>query len=165
LAQTGESNGKRVDSKFEMTQDLPNDGAVGDSRDEPQQPLTAKWTRQDASWLVIRFDSGKAWIDVPETAVPVVRTTQAVATTSPAGLVAHVGPQRTTVTVAHGTVAVSELTYEQEISREEAIDASTDGALGKPSASTFGRALLGHRTAQNSPAGRRWRPVVPPGRS
>ena len=77
-----------------MTQDLPNDGAVGDSRDEPQQPLTAKWTRQDASWLVIRFDSGEAWIDVPETAVPVVRTPQAVATTSPAGLVAHVGPPK-----------------------------------------------------------------------
>jgi hypothetical protein len=82
--------------------------------------------------LEIRLDEGEAWIDLPERPAPLlVRTPHATVSASRAGLDVRCGPKGTTVTVAHGTVLVAGSPYRQEISREEAIDVTPEGGLGK----------------------------------
>jgi hypothetical protein len=86
-----------------------------------------------AGQLSIRLEAGEAWADFPERTVPlVVRTPHATVTSLRAGVNVRIGPTGTTVTVAHGTVTVAGSPFRQEISREETIDVSPDGALGKP---------------------------------
>ncbi len=88
---------------------------------------------ETAGQLTVRLEAGEAWVDFPERPLPLLlRTPHAAVASSRAGLNVRAGPSGTTVTVAHGTVTVAGSPFRQEISREEAIDVSESGALGKP---------------------------------
>ena len=82
--------------------------------------------------LSIRLESGEAHADFPERATPLVfRTPHATVSSLRAGVDVRIGPAGTTVTVAHGTVTVAGSPFRQEISRDETIDVSPEGAVGK----------------------------------
>jgi hypothetical protein len=80
--------------------------------------------------LVLRLDAGSAWVD--HAAPLALRTPHASVTSARAGLVVVSGPKGTAVTVIHGTATVAGSPFRQEISREEAVDVSPDGLLGRP---------------------------------
>jgi hypothetical protein len=81
----------------------------------------------------LSLEAGELYADTPERHAPlVVRTPAATVATSRGGLHVRASARGTSVTAAHGAATVTGRPFGLEITREETVDVTPEGAVGKP---------------------------------